>query len=97
MRQHRVQLVELHLGSVIMRQPSGALHLGNDRVKRTVGVLRRTEIAQARVRFAGDTFEQRCREPRFADAGLAGEQHQLTFAGLRPRPAAKQKFEFFSR
>ena len=78
-----------------MRKSGGAFHLADDRIKRAVGVLRRAEIAQARVRLAGEAFQQRRREPRFADAGLAGEQHHLTFAGLCLRPAPQQQFEFF--
>jgi hypothetical protein len=40
-------------------------------------------------------FEQRSREPRFADPGLAGEEHHLTTASLSSRPAAREQFEFF--
>ena len=47
------------------------------------------------MRFGGEAFQKRGREPRFADAGLAGEQHHLAFAGLCPRPAPQQQFEFF--
>ena len=57
-------------------------------------MLRRAEIAQARVRLGGEAFEQRGREPRFADAGLAGEQHHLAFTGLCSRPAPQQQFAF---
>jgi hypothetical protein len=52
-------------------------------------------MAQAGVRFAGDTLQQRRRKPRFADPGLAGKQHHLAFAGLRLRPAPLQQFDFF--
>ena len=76
-------------------KPSGALHLADDRIKCAVGVLRRAEIAQARVRLGSEAFQQRSREPRFANTGLAGEEHHLAFAGLCLRPAPKQKFEFF--
>ena len=80
---------------VVVRQSGGAFHLADDRIKRAVGVLRRAEIAQARVRLAGEAFQQRRREPRFADAGLAGKEHHLAFAGLCLRPAPQQQFEFF--
>ena len=93
--EHRIELVELRLRCVVVRQSGGALHLADDRIKRAVGVLRRAEIAQARVRFAGEAFQKRRREPRLADTGLAGEQHHLAFAGLCPRPAPKKQFEFF--
>ena len=95
LRQHRVELVELRLRGVVVHKSGGAFHLADDRIKRAVGVLRRAEIAQARVRLAGEAFQQRRREPRLADTGLAGEQHHLTFAGLCLRPAPQQQFEFF--
>ncbi len=68
---------------VVVRQPGRALHLADDRMKRAVGVLRRAEIAQARMRLGGEAFAKRGRQPRFADAGLAGEQHDLALARLR--------------
>ena len=78
-----------------MGQSSGAFHLGDDRIKRAVGVLRRAEVAQARVWLDGEAFQKRCGEPRFANTGLAGEQHHLAFTGLGPGPAPKQQFKFF--
>ena len=90
---HRV--CRASLARVVVRKPSGALHLTDDRIKRAVGVLRRAEIAQARVRLGSEAFQQRSRQSRFADAGLAGEQHDLAFAGLCLRPAPQQQFEFF--
>ena len=78
-----------------MRKSGGALHLADDRIKRAVGVLRRAEIAQARVRLGSEAFQQRGRQSRLADTRLAGEQHHLAFAGLCLRPAPQQQFEFF--
>ena len=78
-----------------MRQSGGTLHLVDDRIKRAVGVLRRAEIAQTCVRLVGEAFQQCGREPRFADPGLAGQEHHLAFAGLCPGPAPQQQFEFF--
>ena len=75
-------LSSLRLRGVVVRQSGGTFHLADDRIKRAVGVLRRAEIAQARVRLGSEAFQKRSREPRFADTGLAGEQHHLTFAGL---------------
>jgi hypothetical protein len=51
--------------AIILRTP--AFHLADDRVERTVRVLRGAEIAQARVRLGGETFQERGREPRFPD------------------------------
>ena len=95
LRQQRIELVELRLRSVVVRQSSGALHLADDRIKRAVGVLRRAEVAQARVRLGSEAFQQRSRQARFADARFTGEQHHLAFAGLCFRPAPQQQFEFF--
>ena len=95
LREHRVELVELRLRRVVARQSGGAFHLADDRIKRAVGVLRRAEIAQSRVRLAGEALQQRRRQPRFADASLAGEQHHLALAALRLGPAPQQQFEFF--
>src|SRR5262249_1534957 len=55
---------------------------------------RGAEIPQAGVRFGGEVFPKRDREPRFADAGLAGYEHHLALAGLCFRPATQQQFDF---
>ena len=78
-----------------MRQSRGTLHLADDRIERAVGVLRRAEIAQARVRLAGEAFQNRGGESRFADPCLAGKQHHLAFTALCLRPAPQQQFGFF--
>ena len=46
------------LRAVFVRQSGGTLHLADDRIKRAVGVLRRAEIAQARVRLGGEAFQK---------------------------------------
>jgi hypothetical protein len=38
---------------------------------------------------------QRSREPRFADTGLAGKEHHLTFADLCLGPAPQQHIKLF--
>ena len=78
-----------------MRKSGGTFHLADDGIERAVGVLRRTEIAQAGVRLAGKAFQKRSREPRFANAGLTGEKHHLAFAILCSCPASQQQFGFF--
>ena len=82
LRQHRIQFVKLRFERVVVGESSRAFHLADERIKRAVRMLRRAKIAQARVRLVGDPFKQRCGQPRFADSGLAGEQHHLTLAGL---------------
>jgi len=44
----------------VLREPSGALHLANDRVRRAVSVLRRAAVAQARVWLCSKAFQERC-------------------------------------
>jgi hypothetical protein len=47
------------------------------------------------MRLAREAFQQRGGEPRLPNAGLAGEEQHLAFAGLGSRPAPRQQFEFF--
>src|SRR5262245_20283918 len=47
------------------------------------------------MRFRSKAFEKISCEPRFADARFAGNQHDLTLAALRPRPAPQQQLGFF--
>src|SRR5262245_54500580 len=45
LRQQRIELVELRLQGVIMREPGSTFHLADDWIKRAVGVLWRAKIA----------------------------------------------------
>src|SRR5215469_18658287 len=45
--------------------------------------------------FRSKVFQESSSEPRFADARFAGNQHHLTLAALRPRPAPQQQLGFF--
>src|SRR5215510_16550560 len=47
------------------------------------------------MRFRSKAFEKISCEPRFADTRFAGNQHDLTLAALRPRPAPQQQLGFF--
>ena len=89
------ELVEFGLQCVVVGKSSGPLHLADDRKKRAIGVLRRTKVTQARVRFAGKAFKKCRYQSRFADAGLARKQHHLAFAVLRLGPAPQHQVEFF--
>jgi hypothetical protein len=77
-----------------VHKSAGTLHLADDGIERAVGVPWRTEIAPAGVRLAGKAFQERSREPRFANAGFAGEKHHLAFAVLYSCPASQQQFGF---
>jgi hypothetical protein len=74
------------LRSIVVCQPGRTFYLPDDRIKRTVSMLRRAQIAQAVVLLGSDTFQQRGREPRFADSRLPTEQYRLAFAALGSRP-----------
>jgi len=83
------------LRGVVVHESSGAFHLADDWIKRAARVLRRAEIAEARVQLGGEVFQQRSCEPRFPDAGLARKQHHLALACLCPEPATKKQLGFF--
>ena len=83
----------LTAGVVVPFEARGALELADDRMERAVGVMGRAEVAQAEVRLAGNSFEQRRAEARLADAGLAREQDDAARAALRLLPAAQQQLE----
>jgi hypothetical protein len=68
--------------------------LNDEGVERAVLVVRRAEIAQPGIRLGTDVLEKCRREPRLADAGLAGNQHHPPLAGLRLLPAADQQLDF---
>ena len=56
--------------ALVVRKPCRAFHLVDNRIKRAVGVLRRAEVAEPRVRPGADLLHQRRRQPRLADSGL---------------------------
>src|SRR6516225_5410638 len=78
-----------------MRKSGGTFELSDERVERALLVVRRTEIAQSRVRFARDPIGKGHQQTRFADPGLARDQHYLSFAGLRLMPAQHQQVKLF--
>src|SRR5580693_6497355 len=53
--------------------------------------MRRAERAQARVRLAGDPFDQGLGEARLANARFARDQDDAALAGLRLLPAPSQQ------
>jgi len=56
---------------ILAREPGGAFELGDERVEGAVLVMRRTEIAQPRMRLAGEPVVQDAHQTRLADARLA--------------------------
>jgi hypothetical protein len=51
------------LRAVVVHKSGCALHLADDRIKGAIGVLRRAEIAQARVGLDREALKQCRREP----------------------------------
>ena len=90
-------LSSLHSGGLRAVNAGGAFDLADERIERAVRVLRRAEIARARVRLGRKAFHERSGQPRFADAGLAGEQHHLAFAAPCRGPAPRQQLDLFVR
>ena len=46
------------------------------------------------MRLGSDLLRERRRQPRLADARLAGDQHHPPFAALRLLPASDKQFDF---
>jgi hypothetical protein len=88
-----LQLVELRRRGNARRKVGRLLELGNDGEERAQGMMRRAEVAKTRVRFALQSAHQAFGEPRLADAGLAGEQDDTSFAGLGLPPTAQQQID----
>ena len=93
-REQCPQFAELGFDRVVAGEPGGAFELGDEGIERAVLVVRRAEIAQAGMRLASDVLGKRRRQPRLADARLAGDQHHPSFAALRLLPAADQQLDF---
>src|SRR6516225_5915016 len=88
------QFPEPDLDRVVAGEPGGAFELGDEGIESAVLMMRRAEITKAGVRFASDLLGKCRREPRLANARLAGDQYDPSFAALRLLPAAKQEVDF---
>ena len=93
-REQRPQFAELLFARVVAGESGGAFELGDEGIERAVLMVRRAEIAQARMRLVLDALGKRGGEPRLADARLAGDQHDPSFAALRLLPAADKQLDF---
>jgi hypothetical protein len=85
-REHGIQLVEPRSRGVVAPQSGGAFQLTNNRMQRAVHFLRGAEIAKPRMRLGGEALHQCGRQPRLADASLAGDEDDLAFPCLRLDP-----------
>jgi hypothetical protein len=88
MRQKRIELVELRLHRIAVREPGSSFHLADDWIKRTVGVLRRAKIAQPRVRVIREALKHRGREPRFVQRLIEAPERGI--AAVAARTAASR-------
>src|SRR5215475_237792 len=79
---------------IVVRVASGALHLAYNGVKRTVGMLRRAEVPQARMCLTREPFKERRCQAGFTYSRFARKKHHFAFAAFRPRPASREQFEF---
>src|SRR5262249_18449962 len=68
--------------------------LADDGIKRTGLMVGREEILQSRARLSRNLLRERSNKAGLADAGLAGNQHDLSLAVLCLPPAAQKQFEF---
>jgi hypothetical protein len=82
-------------GRVVALKPRRALQVADKGEQRAVGVMRRTKIAQPRVRLGLQTFLKRQRDVRLADAGFAGQENDAAVALGRLPPAARQQLDLF--
>ena len=92
--EERFQLVEALLGRIVCLEPRRSLQLGDERMKRAVGVVGRALVTQARVRLAGDALGKSRRKAGLADPRLARDQHDLSFALPGEPLALQQEIDF---
>ena len=65
------QLVKALLGRIVCLESHRSLQLGNERIERAVGVVRRTLVVQERMRLVGDALFESGHKTGLADARLA--------------------------
>jgi hypothetical protein len=80
---------------IVAGKPGSTIGLDAGGIERAVLVVRRAEIAQPRMRLAFDVRGKRRRQPRLADARLAGNQHHPSFAAFCLLPTPSQ-IDFFA-
>src|SRR4029077_14546122 len=93
-REKGFDLVEPGLGRVLRAETGRPYELLHHRPERVIRVIGRAMVAQAHAALTPRRLTQRLHEPRLADTGLAREQHDLTFTGLRQLPAAEKQCQF---
>ncbi len=85
------QLVERGIAGIAALDPGGALELLDHRLERTVAVIGQALVAQQAVRAVFQPLAQALDDARLADAGLAGQQHDVALAVTGLLPALEQQ------
>jgi hypothetical protein len=75
------------------RQPGRPAELVDKGVKRAVLIIGRAEIAQTNMRLGVEPLRHYRGDSRLANAGFAGDQHDLAVTGLGARPAPQQQLD----
>jgi hypothetical protein len=89
--QHCFELVQLGLGRLVGPKPGGPLELVGDRPQRAVRVIGRAVVPQGRAGLLPEQLAQSEHNPGLADAGRAGQEHDLALAFLGLPPAVEQQ------
>src|SRR5687767_14698806 len=91
MSEQSLQLAELRSSVVITGEACRALQEADYWPKRAACVVWRPLESQPRVGLGREPLTQGLNKARLADAGLAGEQHDLPLPFSRPSPAREQQ------
>ena len=91
LRNPPLELLELGLDTVVAAEVERPVHVVDNRIKGIVAMEWRAAKGEPRGTLAVHMRLDRGEEPRFADAGLAAEQHDMTVPVLHMRPALGQR------
>src|SRR5215471_18761874 len=84
-----LELRQLDSGRISRHQSGDPSDLVDKREQRAVLAIGRTEVSQPKMRLDLKTLFQYCSDSRFAEAGFAGDQHDLALPRLGVRPTAQ--------
>ena len=90
----RFELVELGFRCFIVCELQRSLEVIDARPEGAVDVIGRALGAHGLCAFAFEFLSQGTQDAAFADAGFSGQEHHLTLAVLRERPAFHEQSEF---
>src|SRR5262245_9969652 len=93
--EQRLKLVELRFDAAARIETRGPVELCNHRMERALRMVRRAEIAKARMRFAFEPRQQVFREAGLSDPRLAGDQDAPALAEFGLIPPAEQQLDLF--